>query len=150
MAVFEDLGPIDYFPVADASALRAIGWLGRGREFPRGEVSREFFEKLCALLIDPWQPMASAGISPCDLCQFSGGPGRLRVGEVTVALGSANLFVPGRGFIYVAPSLVAHYIDAHGYRPPEEFIEAVLSCPPMRSMDFKRLLLANGGRSLLA
>lgn len=35
--------------------------------------------------------------------------------------------VMGSGVAYAAPELVAHYVEAHGYLPPADFIEAVLS-----------------------
>jgi len=149
MAFFPDLGPIDYFPLADARALRAVGWLTRGQDFVRGEVSRDFFGRLCELLVSPWQPLASSGFHECDLCRFSGGPRHLRWGDATISLGAANLFVPGQGCIYVAPSLIAHFVDAHDYSPPREFTQAVLQCPLPRTMEYKRLLLANGGRLLV-
>lgn len=150
MTTYADLGPIDYFALADSSSLRAVGWLGPEAEFPRGQVPQVFFGKLCALLAEPWEPVASAGFHQCELCQFAGGPRSMQFDGMTIQVGASNLFVPGEGCIYVAPSLVAHYIDAHRYRPPEEFVQAVLRCPPTRSMEFKRLLLASGGRSLLA
>jgi hypothetical protein len=31
-------------------------------------------------------------------------------------------------------------MDSHGYAPPEEFIEAVLDCPPMRSAEYMEAL----------
>ncbi len=31
------------------------------------------------------------------------------------------------GKVYAAPSLVHHYVVAHDYRPPDEFIAAVLA-----------------------
>jgi hypothetical protein len=43
-------------------------------------------------------------------------------------LGSAEIRVPsGNGTIYVAPNLIIHYIREHGYRPPDEFIRALLT-----------------------
>ncbi|WP_154668261.1 hypothetical protein [Pseudoduganella violaceinigra] len=48
---------------------------------------------------------------------------------------------PNTGFV--------HYVAAHRYLPPQIFIDAVLACPAMNSMDYKRALLANGGRSLV-
>jgi hypothetical protein len=45
---------------------------------------------------------------------------------------------------------MAHYVDAHHYLPPKEFVQAVLRCPPTDTMEYTRLLLANGGRTLLA
>jgi hypothetical protein len=44
----------------------------------------------------------------------------------------------------VAPSLILHSMDAHEYAPPAAFCEAVLACPPMRSMDYLRAILKNG------
>ncbi|WP_456044162.1 DUF7919 family protein [Streptomyces rubiginosohelvolus] len=41
--------------------------------------------------------------------------------------GSAEIRVMGHGVAYAAPELVAHYVEAHGYLPPIEFMEAVLS-----------------------
>jgi hypothetical protein len=35
--------------------------------------------------------------------------------------------VTGGGMVYAAPSLVHHYVAAHGYRPPDTFIAAVLA-----------------------
>lgn len=64
-----------------------------------------------------------------------------------VQIGSASLLVPNQaGKIFVTPSLVAHYIDAHGYVPPEEFQRAVLECPPMGSLSYRRALLERGLR----
>jgi len=48
-------------------------------------------------------------------------------------LGSAQIFVFGeRGKIYVAPNMIYHYVTAHRYKPPEEFICALKHgpCPP--------------------
>lgn len=149
MAYFADLDPLTYFPVPDPSALRAVGWLTRGEEFTTGTVSAQFFERLCALLISPWQPFATAGAHRCDLCQFSGGPAQMVVGGTTVSLGVTNVFVPGDHCIYVAPSLIAHYVDSHAYSPPPEFIQAVLGCADTRTMEYKKLLISNGARELV-
>lgn len=63
-----------------------------------------------------------------------------------VAIGGANLFVPGDGVIYAAPSTIIHYIDAHRYLPPAAFVAAVHACPPMRSPAYLKALLDNGMR----
>lgn len=56
---------------------------------------------------------------------------RLQMDEESVMLGSAEIWVPGReGCIYAAPTLIVHYVEAHEYLPPPEFIEAVLRDPP--------------------
>ncbi|AVT38709.1 hypothetical protein [Plantactinospora sp. BB1] len=36
----------------------------------------------------------------------------------------------GSGVMFAAPSLIWHYVTAHSYRPPTEFIEAVQQYDP--------------------
>ena len=121
--------------------LRAVGWLGRDLAFARGDVDGAFVEKLAALASNPWQPGgAHAGLHRCELCRFSGGPSGVRIGEHTVGIGVNNVFVPDGALCWVAPASIVHYIDAHEYQPPSEF----LACPQMRSMDYLRALHAAG------
>jgi hypothetical protein len=136
MAHIADLAPCTYLPVP-SEALVAVGWLSRGAPFTNGQVASAVFEKLCALCLDPWQPVASAGVHACELCQFDAP--RFR----------SNVFVPFQGRIYVAPVAITHYIAQHWYRPPDIFIAAVAECPPMNSMEYKKAILSHGGRSLV-
>lgn len=126
--------------------LLAVGFLAEGKSYSKGDVSEEFFARLVELLVDPWQPSASAGRQPCGFCRFTGGPGQVRFGEHVAPMGGALLFVPGANAVYVAPSLIAHYIDAHGYNPPRDFQQAVMDCPRMKSMEYLRGLRAHGVR----
>jgi hypothetical protein len=146
MTWYADLSPCDYFGAQFAGHLKAVGWLARGQAFMTGEVSESIFEKLCQLLQQPWCPVFNPGVHYCELCRFTGGSGvgQFRSYRVSGVSGS-SLFVPGNGFLYVAPVAIAHYIDAHCYRPPEEFCAAVVSCPEMRSVGYLKLVLANGG-----
>jgi hypothetical protein len=123
---------------ADTNLL-AVGWLERGKPFATGDVDRRVYEALREMRKNPWQPFASGGIHPCDLCRFD-----------AEAAGTANLFIPGDGrVIYVCPELIVHSINAHGYAPPEVFCRAVLTCPSMRSMQYLRALASRGGATLL-
>jgi hypothetical protein len=137
MTWFEDLSECGYFPIR-VPALRAVAWLGRGRPFPVGAVEARVYSTLLELSKTPWQPMGAAGWHDCDLCVYEPGAKSIR-----------NLFIPGRGVIYVCPEMVTHYMNVHGYKPPQEFCDAVLACPPMRSMEYLRAILANGGRDLV-
>ncbi|WP_431286251.1 hypothetical protein [Roseateles chitinivorans] len=136
MTSLKDLDRCTYL-AGDCEAILAVGWLGEDDGFPRGDVSPVFFEKLKALCADPWAPFAAAGSHQCELCQYDG------------PWFSTNLFVPFNGRIYAAPVGIVHYIAAHRYLPPQVFIDAVLACPPMRSMPYHKALLANGGRVLV-
>ena len=134
---FEDLAACDYFGEDAAHALRAVGWLGVDQHFPTGPTEATAFAKLKDLLRDPWQPTVRCGVHHCELCQYD------------PPSGQANLFVPNGTMIFVCPELIVHYIAAHHYRPPEEFLDAVLACPETRTMQYKKLLLESGGRVLM-
>ncbi|MBK8252213.1 MAG: hypothetical protein IPK82_06040 [Polyangiaceae bacterium] len=44
---------------------------------------------------------------------------------VVKLLGSAEVWLPGESVLYAAPNLIVHYIRAHGYQPPAEYLRAV-------------------------
>jgi hypothetical protein len=149
MTHYRDLSACDYFG-PDQGKLIAIGWLEPEHEYSRGTVQADFFRALVHLLIAPWQPAVAAGRHTCRLCRFTGGPSALQYGDLAIKVGAANLFVPSATCIFVAPSLVAHYIDSHGYAPPAEYQQAVLSCPPMRSIAYLQGIRKHDGHRLLS
>jgi len=65
---------------------------------------------------------------------------------VSIEVGVSNLFIPGRAEYYATPSLITHYILAHGYCPPQPFLEAVDACPRMDSPEYYAALEAAGMR----
>ena len=125
-------------------SLFAVGWLDGEHSYSRGPVGLEFADRLAELLINPWQPVSTGGRHGCTFCRLSGGPARFESRAGACLLGGNDLFVPSGGRIYVAPSMVIHYIDAHEYGPPSEFQDAVLACPPMRSMAYLKALRSGG------
>jgi hypothetical protein len=122
------------------SHVRAIGWLCKDHPFPTGPVPREFLTALRAHVQSAWQPVGMFGVHFCEFCPDPR-PGKGRIG------GSGNVWVPTLSVVYVAPELIVHYIEVHSYRPPEEFIAAVLGCPEQDSPAFHELLrgLPNAG-----
>lgn len=122
----------------------AVGWLDPSQPHTRGSVAPAFFAALVALAANPWQRCASAGRHACAFCRFTGGPGSLHHDGVTIALGAAELWIPSDTALFWAPVSIVHYVDAHGYRPPDAFVDAVCACPPMRSMAYLRALRAHG------
>lgn len=135
---YPDLSNCNYFGDKCVDILVAVGWLTNTSPFEVGPTPEHIFTKLKALVIDHWQPMSIMGMHHCELCQFDS-PG-----------GAANLFIPAGTSIFVCPELITHYIAAHHYRPPDVFLHAVRTCPDMHSMDYKKLLLASGGRKLVS
>jgi len=145
MAYYSNLSPCAYFGKAEADKLLAIGWLDEVHSFSQDKVREAFLDKLFELLIKPWAPMHLLGFAECPFCTLDSH--RITYNDKTIVIGALNLFVPGDGFLYAAPSLIAHYILAHNYVPPQEFCDAVLRCPPMRSPAYFDAIIQNGPAS---
>ncbi|MFO0549767.1 MAG: hypothetical protein U0271_15345 [Polyangiaceae bacterium] len=126
MTYIKDLTRSDYFGPLSAGLIH-VGWLHPSAPIPQGDTPVEVFAALMKLLADPWQPVAFAGREPCRFCRFTGGPATVHYEEHSATIGANNLFLPaGAEGVFVCPSTIAHYIDAHGYGPPPAFQAAVL------------------------
>jgi hypothetical protein len=128
------------FGAEDADKLVAIGWLDESHPYIQGDVSEPFLDKLFDLLAQPWAPTYLLGYHDCPWC---GDNYSARYTGRSINVGALNLFVAGDGFLYAAPSMIAHYILAHAYAPPQEFRDAVLGCPPMRSQEYFQAVAEN-------
>jgi hypothetical protein len=102
-----------------------------------GKVSHEIYSKLHEFNKIPLNFTIFRGFHFCDVCKSKD------------ARGHSNIFIPNKGKIYVCPELITHYIETHSYNPPKEFQDAVLACPPLRSMDYRLKMLKNGFRGLI-
>ena len=136
MPYFPNLSPCTYFG-RQYSRLIAIGWLDPGSEYQKGGVSGDFFSSLVALLEHPGQPFICLGIHYCSFCQLTNVDK-----DHKITIGVDNLFIPGKDQVYVAPSMITHYIDSHDYQPPLEFQEAVMFSVGIRRMDYEKKLEA--------
>ncbi|MFC3195969.1 hypothetical protein ACFODZ_17090 [Marinicella sediminis] len=132
----KDLEQCDFLPIKEDFIL-AVGWLDKNYDFNKGSVSIEFYKKLKELCNNPWQPFVSAGMHKCNICQFDG------------PVFNSNIYLPENDKIYVSPVAILHYINCHHYSPPNEYVNAVLNCPDISSMEYKKKLLSNGGGVLL-
>jgi hypothetical protein len=134
MAYFPDLSPYAYGHDVHPGVLH-VGWLDNTHPFPSGSVEGRLIEKIKRLARTPVE--LYRGKHVCELCtapsdlekttmsngvvypncswarwvdqRSSNGEIRVRYGKVTFA----------------APVLIAHYIEAHGYLPPAEFLKAI-------------------------
>ncbi len=150
MTYYPDLEPCGYFGGDYGRRLLCVGWLERGETVPSGDAPPEFTSALKCLLVNPWQPFVFMGAHSCSFCKLSGGPSTFTgIGGDQIVLGQNNLFIPGDGLLYVAPSTIIHYIDSHDYCPPNEFVDAVLRCPTMRSMAYLKAIQKNAFPGLL-
>lgn len=114
--------------VDSGPGVRAVGWLDARHPFPTGPVSPVFVAALRRHLQHPWQPVATAGWHDCELC------------ESKPVTGCANVWIPDKSAVYVAPELILHYIEDHHYRPPIAFIAAVMFCPEQGTPEYLRLI----------
>ena len=128
-------GPFD---AANWSApLLAVGWLEHPHAASNRRVPRGFTAKLAALIrqTNAAYPLYRfLGIHECSLCKAEGHK------SPPCPWSQENVFVPGRSCIYVSPGGILHYIEVHGYVPPEDFIKAVLQCPPCDSRRYRAAL----------
>jgi hypothetical protein len=145
MAYYPDLSSWSYFGTEEAAQLVAIGWLDAAHSYSRGEANTPFLDKLIDLLVKPWAPMHLLGFAECPFCALDSYGVRYK--DKKIVVGALNLFVPGDGFLYAAPSMIAHYILSHNYAPPAEFCAAVLRCPPMRSPEYFEAIVRHGPAS---
>jgi len=125
--------------------LRAVGWLDAPHFlFRRGRFPKPLLEKLiqlrtrCSTLHGGFR-----GQHSCTLCLRN-----LRRFWMPDKLGDSqfNLFVPGRGEVFIAPGRIDHYIETHHYRPPAVFLDALEACPDPWSFGYYAALRdANDG-----
>jgi hypothetical protein len=127
MTWFPDLGTESM--MARGPNIRAVGWLSSSKPFPKGTSSAPFVAKLrercanwgtCRRVLN-WS--AAGGRHTCEMCDAHHASG--------------NLGIPASGLLYVAPEMIAHYVEAHDYLPPQEFIDAMLACPSPDTSEYE-------------
>ncbi len=116
-----------------------VGWLSCEHPFTAGEVSDSFVRTLRRLISSPVFVLlySEMGFHECEFCPPPGAGetvGAWLLGtpapgsNMRGVMGNGELWVPSAGsVVYVAPVLVAHYVEVHSYLPPQEFMDAVLA-----------------------
>ena len=112
--------------------VRAIGWLSAEHDFPTGDVSPDLITRLTEFGDrGGGQREIGWGIfmgkHTCELC---------RAYEM-----ASEIAVPSPNALYVAPSMLSHYIEVHRYAPPTEFATALMASP-LPGTDEYRLAVA--------
>lgn len=107
IAWYPDLGTT--CQIAMAACVRAIGWLSAEHEFAKGTVAPPALDALRVLIRDGYVPVALGGPHVCELCSN--------------AREANNVVVPAGDLLYVAPAMVAHYVEAHEYAAPLRLAE---------------------------
>lgn len=117
--------------------LRAIGWLEHPQAFICGSPPAALISKLRTMVEQvrvAYSHYVFRGVQDCSLCVSAHRPSPGPIWS------QENIFVPGADAVYVAPGGIVHYVEAHSYLPPNEFVEAVLQCPDLRSERYREAL----------
>ena len=159
---YEDLEPygIDAALSQAGKMALAVGWLESGFEYPRGPSDPQVIKRLFDFAKRRWWT-GQLGYHSCDLCP-SASPYAATVVEwrrrtflglrrtLRCTTGDFEFFIPAHGCVYVAPSMILHYIMTHDYAPPRKFVDAVLSCPDVRTSAYATAVRDNGGAHLIS
>jgi hypothetical protein len=117
---FPDLTPYEYASAKKQPNVLNVGWLSSAHPFRSGVPDDRLIEALRYLVANPVNLFRGGHF--CEFCPPSPtklSPNIAGNGEIQVTNAS--------GVTYVAPVLILHYVAVHGYRPPQEFIDAVLA-----------------------
>lgn len=138
-------GPADLEPYLGCPADAAlgldplgVGWLQRNQPFPTGPVSEPFLAALLPFCFDENVVCAMRVARRCPLCNELVPP--VEREEHSAHPGTGEIRVLGETDIYAAPDLIVHYITAHNYQPPQEFVQAVLLGPPAGASEHRALV----------
>jgi hypothetical protein len=127
---YPDLTPYEYGRADPCATVVNIGWLSIEHSFPKGDVSADFVRTLRRLVASPVNLYRGSHL--CEFCppppkELSPG-GTWMVKPPLGTTGNGEIRVSGLdGTVYVAPVLIAHYVEAHQYVPPAEFVDAVMA-----------------------
>lgn len=114
----------------------SVGWLAAKQPYTQGDVSVAFTDHLWVLCRNSVLHML--GYHKCPFCSNSAFGVLEQNGSEELRLGSAEIRVLGKNkIIYAAPDLIYHYVVEHHYRPPNEFVQAVLEGPLPESPEYK-------------
>jgi len=124
--------------------LLSIGWLDGAEEYVQESFEYEKVLETISKLRSEFKKDFSGhnfrGLHACSLCEGSE--------ELLLIHSDINLFIPSEGCVFVAPGAIDHYIVEHMYKPPEEFLNALLNCPnPTSSLYDDALKKSNAGQS---
>jgi len=140
MTYYKDLTPYEYF-VKDEKAtvpVLNIGWLSSNELFETGITSREFRVNLFQFCSPENRVLLARGFHICEFCSSKYVEDDQN--QWDALKGNGEIRIQGHSIIYAAPALIYHYVVEHNYKPPQEFIDAVLDGPQPGSVEYSILL----------
>lgn len=163
MTYFPDLSPhrfesdpqnrpawMDVFEFPESKPTLNVGWMSPKMPFPQGETTEEFQQRLLRFCLDRVVVNLTFGFQICEFCYPDGvvnisewekrDDGDLPSNSRCLLLGNGEIRVIGENAVFAAPVLIYHYVLKHNYKPPQEFIEAVMTGPRAGSEEHLRLV----------
>jgi hypothetical protein len=159
MAYFKDLTVYQYATKNSWPLANSVGWLGPDKPFETALPTDPLLDRLwafCKIMVNP-----TRGFHWCHLCLerpqkqlpypnvYCRGDGQLRLGTAEIRVFSTRGELPteqgstyqyNRDVIFAAPNLIYHYVEAHHYKPPDEFVEALFTGPQPGTPAFEQML----------
>jgi len=131
---FPDLTPYEYGRTEPQANVLNVGWLSATHPVSSCAPDERLVIALERLVGSPvnlyrgshlceFCPPPPTTLSPGGIPMLDPLPGTTGNGEIRIT--AAN------GTIYVAPVLILHYVVAHGYQPPQEFVDAAILGVPL-------------------
>jgi len=128
---FSDLSNYSYYLKTPVNEAWNIGWLEEGKSYVTGNIENDFLSKLASIIVGNnivnVHVNQIRGVHPCALSGCDNL--EVEIGNRKIAVGSSEIWVPSKnpGQYFASPSMILHYMKAHHYLPPKEFISAVMS-----------------------
>jgi len=130
---FPDLTSYEYGRTEPQANVLNVGWLSAAHPFSNGVPDHRLISALQRLAASPvnlyrgshlceFCPPPPTKLSPGGIPLLYPFPGTTGNGEIRIT--ATN------GITYVAPVLILHYVVAHGYLPPREFVDAAIRAMP--------------------
>lgn len=131
--------PAQWGELENEMNLIAVGWLDREFPYTKGDVSLDFKKKLEIFCVKAM--IRDFGVEMCTLCENNEFVNIVvETGKKVQLFGTYEIRIPSknRNKIYAAPDFIIHYVTVHTYKPPQEFIDAVLSAPLPGTPEFEK------------
>jgi hypothetical protein len=111
------------------AGVKNVGWLNPLGNFAIGDISPEILQKLKSVVhrLGDFRPLVEPirELPSCEVC------GELRMFEASGdLLLNSELWIPSGENIYASPITILHYIEAHRYLPPLEYLRAIEALNP--------------------
>jgi hypothetical protein len=121
----QDLAPYMHGLPSTLPDVATVDWLSAGHDFAIGDIESDMVRGIQGLLSSN-RVNEARGFHLCELCPARE-PIKVASNGGSTLLGAAEVWLPSadESIVFAAPDLLFHYVVAHSYRPPRQFLEAV-------------------------